>query len=118
MGTFVAVKIALFAVQLGTVFWVAETQEVEAADAEGETEPVETPPTETETAPTEHRDAADQTETAAGETETTPTETETAPTETETESAGGDAAAGKRSSRPRAAVPATALGRAPAEPSA
>jgi mono/diheme cytochrome c family protein len=73
VGTFVTVAIALFAVQLGTVFWVAETQEVEAAEhAEGETEPVETLPTETETAPTE---------------------TETAPTETE--GAGGDAAAGK-----------------------
>ena len=82
VGVFVAVAIALFAVQLGTVFWVAETQEVEAAEhAEGETEPVETLPTETETAPTE--------------TETTPTETETTPTETEAESAGGDAAAGK-----------------------
>jgi cytochrome c6 len=89
VGTFVAVAIALFAVQLGTVFWVAETQEVEAAEhAEGETEPVETLPTETETAPTE-------TETAPGETETAPTENETAPTETETGSAGGDAAAGK-----------------------
>jgi cytochrome c6 len=87
VGTFVTVAIALFAVQLGTVFWVAETQEVEAAEhAEGETEPVETLPTETETAPTE-------TETAPTETETAPTETETAPTETE--GAGGDAAAGK-----------------------
>jgi mono/diheme cytochrome c family protein len=68
VGLFAAVAAALFAVQLATVWWVAETQEVEAA------EPAET-----------------------GETETLPTETETGPAETETAPAqGGDPAAGKQ----------------------
>ena len=111
VGTFVAVAIALFAVQLGTVFWVAETQEVEAAEhAEGETEPVETLPTETETAPTE-TETAPRNRDDGGRPRRRRRRPRTAPTETETDSAGGDAAAGKRSLRPRAAVPATALGR-------
>jgi mono/diheme cytochrome c family protein len=92
VGLFAAVAAALFAVQLATVWWVAETQEVEAAEpAEtGETGETETLPTETETGPA-------ATETQPGETETRPAETETQPGETETAPAqGGDPAAGKQ----------------------
>ena len=96
VGTFVAVAIALFAVQLGTVFWVAETQEVEAAEhAEGETEPVETLPTETETAPTETETAPTETETAAGRPRRRRRRPRQRRPRPRPKSAGGDAAAGK-----------------------
>jgi mono/diheme cytochrome c family protein len=102
VGLFTALAVALFAVQLATVWWVAETQEVEAAEhgepAETETGPgeTETTPSETETRPGETETAPGETETAPGETETAPGETETEPAETETTpSQGGDAAAGK-----------------------
>jgi mono/diheme cytochrome c family protein len=100
VGIFTAVAAAFFAAQLGTVWWVTTTQEVEAAEpAEpGETEttpggtetqPTETQPAETATTPTETETAPAETGTEPGETETQPAGTETAPSQ------GGNAAAGK-----------------------
>jgi mono/diheme cytochrome c family protein len=88
VGLFVTVAAALFAAELATVWWVAETQEVEAAEP-AETGETETGPTETETGPA-------QTETGPAQTETGPAQTETGPAATETGPAQqGDAAAGK-----------------------
>lgn len=76
---FITICVVLFAAQMGTVYWVAETQAIEASEAHETTEPgEETEPTDTE--PTV--------------TETEPTVTETEPTETEP-TGEGDAAAGK-----------------------
>ena len=99
---FLTVCVVLFAAQMGTVYWVAETQEAETHETtepgHGEpTEPEETEPTETETQPTETETEPEETEST--ETETEPDETEpeeTEPTETETQPGGeGDVAAGK-----------------------
>jgi cytochrome c553 len=79
---FILVTAALFAAQLATVWWVAETQEVEAAE---HGEPAETEPAETEPAETGTESVETETEPA----ETGPGETETAP------GGGGDATAGK-----------------------
>jgi cytochrome c6 len=100
VGLFIAVAALFFAAQLGTVWWVTTTQEVEAAEpaepgetettpGETETEPTETRPTETGTSPTETETAPTETGTEPGETETQPAGTETAPAQ------GGNAAAGK-----------------------
>lgn len=76
---FLTICVVLFAAQMGTVYWVAETQAIEATEAHETTEPgEETEPTDTE--PTV--------------TETEPAATETEPTETEP-TGEGDAAAGK-----------------------
>lgn len=81
LTAFLLVSTLFFFVQMGAVYWVTSTQEVEAHEVEGgggsETTPTETTPGETttgETTPTE----TDPSETTP--TETTPTETE--PTET------------------------------------
>lgn len=89
---FILVIAALFAAQLATVWWVAETQEVEAAEhgEPAETQPAETEPA--ETAPAETEPA--ETGTESVETETEPAET--GPGETETAPGGsGNATAGK-----------------------
>ncbi len=104
LTAFVLVSAALFAAQMGAVYWVTGTQEVEteeAAPGAGETTPAETTPAETtpaETTPAETTPA----ETTPAETtpaETTPAETtpgETTPGETTPATGGeGDAAAGK-----------------------
>ena len=99
---FILVIAALFAAQLATVWWVAETQEVEAAEhgEPAETEPAETQPAETQPAETEPAET-EPAETGPAETGTESVETETEPAETgpgETETApggGGDATAGK-----------------------
>jgi mono/diheme cytochrome c family protein len=89
VGLFAAVAAVLFAVQLATVWWVAETQEVEAAEP-AETGETETQPTETETGPAETETQPTETETQPAETETKPGETETAPAQS------GDPVAGKQ----------------------
>jgi mono/diheme cytochrome c family protein len=89
---FILVTAALFAAQLATVWWVAETQEVEAAEhgEPAETEPVETQAAETEPAETEPAETGtENVETETEPAETGPGETETAP------GGGGDATAGK-----------------------
>lgn len=72
LTAFVLVSALFLVAQLGAVYWVTTTQEVEKEAAAGETTPAETTPAETETTPAE----------------TTPAETTPAAGE-------GDAAAGK-----------------------
>jgi mono/diheme cytochrome c family protein len=87
LGAYLSLVGLLFLAQMGSVIWVAETQETEEGGAEaaetqpagsGETEPSETGPGETETGPGET-----ETEPAETETETEPAETETGATGTE-----------------------------------
>jgi cytochrome c6 len=90
LNLYIVITAALFVAQMGAVFWVTGTQEVEheaagAVAGGGEETPHETTPT--ETTPTE----TETTETATTETETAPTET----TETETTGGAGDPVAGK-----------------------
>jgi len=95
LNLYLTLTAVLFVLQMGAVWWVTGTQDVEEAHAAettettgGETETTGTEPTGTETEPT-------QTETEPTETETTQTEpTETEATET-TDGGGGNPAAGK-----------------------
>jgi cytochrome c6 len=86
LGWFVAVCIALFAIQLGAVFALAELGE-----EHGEAEAAETTTGETTTGETTDTET---TETATTESETTESETETGTTETETTESGPSGAAG------------------------
>jgi cytochrome c6 len=63
LGAFIAVCVVLFGAQIGAVFWVTGTQEVEE-NAAAETTPAETTPT--ETTPTETTPAAEPGDAAAG----------------------------------------------------
>jgi cytochrome c5 len=102
LTAFVLVSSLFLVAQLGTVYWVTTTQEVETEEAvPGESTPEETTPGEetipAETATTETESTeTETTETESTETETTET-TETESTETGTTPAGGagDPAAGK-----------------------
>ena len=92
LSGFVLVSAIFLALQLGTVYWVTTTQEVESEAAASETTPAETTPAETtppETTPAETTPA----ETTPAE--TTPTETETTPAETTPAAGAGDPVAGK-----------------------
>jgi mono/diheme cytochrome c family protein len=64
-GVFIGVCVLLFAAQLGAVFWVTGTQEVEESAA-GETTPAQTQPAETTTAATTTTPAAEPGDAAAG----------------------------------------------------
>ena len=109
LNLFVTLTAVLFVLQMGAVWWVTGTQEVEEAHAEvtettgegsgtetSETETTETESTETES--TETETGTETTETEPGQTETEPSETtatETTATET-TEGGAGNAEAGKQ----------------------
>jgi mono/diheme cytochrome c family protein len=100
LGAYLSLVGLLFLAQMGSVIWVAETQETEEGGAEaaetqpagpGETEPSETGPGETETEPAE-------TETEPAEAETGATGTEPAESDgaTAEDEGGGNSAAGEQ----------------------
>ncbi len=104
LNLFVTLTAVLFVLQMGAVWWVTGTQEVEEAHAEvtettGEgsgTETSETETTETESTETE----STETETGTETTETEPGQTETEPGETETsETTATETTRGRRGER-------------------
>ncbi len=104
VGSFVAVTAVLFAAQMGAVYWVTATQEVEreaAAEPGGgeTTAPAETTPGETAPTGTAPTGTAPTGTAPTGTAPTGTAPTDTAPTDTPTETApaasGGEATAGK-----------------------
>jgi mono/diheme cytochrome c family protein len=90
LTAFLLVSSVFFVAQLGAVYWVTATQEVETEAVE--TTPAETTPAETTPETTTEETSTEETSTEETTTEETSTEETTT---TETTPAGGDAAAGK-----------------------